>query len=85
MTEYWPTFAELRRVARERFTSTVVATAGGFAVFASSISAVVLVLVFPHLELPVPSILFYVTWALMTAAAFFFMLGRLAFPRGHTP
>jgi len=85
MTEHWPTFAELRQVASERFTPTIVATAGWFAVFASSIIAIGLVLVFPHLELPVPSILFFITWALMTAAAFFFMLGCLAFPRGHTP
>ena len=74
MTEHWPTFAEVRRAARERFTPTILALAGLFAIFASGITAPVLVFVFAQLELPVLSVLFFVTWALITAAAFFVAL-----------
>jgi len=82
MTEARLTLSELRRVARERYTPAKLALAGWFALVASGIIAPVLVMVFPQLELPVPSVLFFVTWALMVAAAFLFMLNRLAFPRG---
>ena len=85
MTEHWPTFAELRQVARERFTSAKLVLAGLFTVFASGIIFPMLALVFSHLELPAPSVLFFVTWALMTAAAGSFMMARLVFPRDDTP
>jgi hypothetical protein len=79
------TLAELRRVARERFTPTILALAGLFALYTSGISAIVLALAFPLLGLPVPGVLFFVTWALVTAAAFLHTLNRLAFPREEAP
>jgi hypothetical protein len=75
------TLSELRRVTHLRLRPEIVAIAGLFAAFSAGVIAVVLVLVFPHLELPVPSVLFFVTLALMTVAAFIFMLTRLAFSR----
>jgi len=77
--------AELWRVARKRFTPTILALAGLFAIFTSGISAVVLVLAFPLLGLPAPGVLFFVTWTLVTAAAFLHTLNRLAFSREDTP
>ena len=77
--------AELWRVARERYTPTILAHAGLFAIFTCGISAVVLALVFPLFLLPVPGVLFFVTWAMVTAAAFLHTLNRLAFSREDTP
>jgi hypothetical protein len=79
------TLSELRRMTHQRFTPEIVEIAGLFAAFSGGGIAVILAVVFHHLELPVQSVLFFVTLLLLTVAAFIFMLTRLAFSREDTP